>query len=263
MVGVVSLAGFLYFQFSDVFQAGSETIGQVFTIIEEFEDIEDLENLNEIDKLEDLEEIENIGEIEVLENLESEDLEQIKEVIPVLQNIYDYLPQGIIDMFQENQENIVEKEPEAPVEEEMAKSEEELLPDSVEIHPDMNFVDYQDFEGIPEMIWERVEEEYINKETVLLIYETDFAKKEIAELKELEEVPEDIADEMIEEQKEELTELYNIYEIANWHEEKLLTEGWEMRGEGKKLDDKLFYQHDQEGYFIIIPPERFIYTPLK
>jgi len=215
-VGIVALGGFLYFQFSDILKLGSETINQVLTTIEGIEDIEDLD-LENIEEIEDLEEIENIEGIEALENLEIEDLEQIKNIAPIIKNIYDRLPQGIIDMFQEEgtKKEEIKNEQKTPTKVELAKSEEDLLPDSIETHPNMNLVDYKGFEEIPEIIWQEVEEEYINKNTILLTYEADFPEREIAELRELEEVSEDVTEEMIEEKKENLTQLYNVYEIAN------------------------------------------------
>ncbi len=109
ILGLAGLAGFLYYQGADIFQMGIETAEQAMTVIEEVEDLEDLEDIEELEELEEFEDL----EIEALEDLEIEDLERIEDIAPVIRNIYARLPEGIRDIFQEEEH---EEEPEAPAE---------------------------------------------------------------------------------------------------------------------------------------------------
>ncbi len=266
---VVGLAaagvGFLYFQFSGILQLGSETMEQVIAVVDEIENLEDLEEIDDVEDLEDLDEIENIEEIEALAELDIEEIKRIKNIAPVVRNIYARLPRGIKDFLQDNgiEEDPKPEDDKLAEEEEMVKTEQDFLPESIEMHPDLQFSDYQDFRDVPGMLLEEIDEEYINEETVVLKYETDFPEIEIAELRELDEVTEEITDAMIEEEREQLTFIYNVHQIADWYQENLLAEGWEMREDKEGIAGKLFYQHEEEGYFIIASLEDFIYTPLK
>ena len=266
---VVGLAaagvGFLYFQFSGILQLGSETMEQVIAVVDEIENLEDLEEIDDVEDLEDLDEIENIEEIEALAELDIEEIKRIKNIAPVVRNIYARLPRGIKDFLQDNgiEEDPKPEDDKLAEEEEMAKTEQDFLPESIEMHPDLQFSDYQDFRDVPGMLLEEIDEEYINEETVVLKFETDFPEREIAELRELDEVTEEITDAMIEEEREQLTFIYNVHQIADWYQENLLAEGWEMREDKEGIAGKLFYQHEEEGYFIIASLEDFIYTPLK
>jgi len=266
---VVGLAaagvGFLYFQFSGILQLGSETMEQVIAVVDEIENLGDLEEIDDVEDLEDLDEIENIEEIEALAELDIEEIKRIKNIAPVVRNIYARLPRGIKDFLQDNgiEEDPKPEDDKLAEEEEMVKTEQDFLPESIEMHPDLQFSDYQDFRDVPGMLLEEIDEEYINEETVVLKYETDFPEIEIAELRELDEVTEEITDAMIEEEREQLTFIYNVHQIADWYQENLLAEGWEMREDKEGIAGKLFYQHEEEGYFIIASLEDFIYTPLK
>ena len=265
LVGLAAGIGFLYYQFSGLFQHGREAVEEVMVIVEEIEDVEELENIEEIEDLEDLEGIDDIEDMEALQELDTEDIEQIREIAPAVRNIYESIPAGIIDMFQDEE---IEEDPEEPVDlaeeedDEPEKAAEEVLPDSISIHPDLIPVAYREFEDVPDMVWEEFEEEYISEDTIVITYEADFPEREISELRELEQVPEDITDEMIEEERDNLTEIYNIYELAGWYEGELTPAGWEMRGD-EGLEDRLFFQHEEKGSFIIAPPENLIYTPLN
>ncbi len=265
LVGVVAAGGFLYYQFSGVFRHGPEAVEQIFTVMDEIESLEDLEEIEDIEDLEKFEGIEDIEELEALEALDPEDIEQITNIAPIVRDIYERIPEGIIEMFQEEENEEVTEEPDEAedlVEDEPERSPEELLPDSISIHPDITLVDFQEFEDVPDFIWEEIEDRYINENSVVFDYETDFPEREIAEFRELDEVPDDITDEMIEEERDSLTELYNIHAIADWHKDELTERGWQIEGDEEKLEDKLFYQHDQEGHLIIIPPQNnIIYTP--
>ena len=266
---VVGLAaagvGFLYFQFSGILQLGSETMEQVIAVVDEIENLEDLEEIDDVEDLEDLDEIENIEEIEALAELDIEEIKRIKNIAPVVRNIYARLPRGIKDFLQDNgiEEDPKPEDDKLAEEEEMVKTEQNFLPESIEMHPDLQFSDYQDFRDVPGMLLEEIDEEYVNEETVVLKFETDFPEREIAELRELDEVTEEITDAMIEEEREQLTLIYNVHQIADWYQENLLAEGWEMREDKEGIAGKLFYQHEEEGYFIIASLEDFIYTPLK
>ena len=250
--------GFIIYQLSGFFQLGSETIQVMSEVLEEIEDREDIEGIEDIDNLED---------IEALSDLEVEDIEELEELAPIAREIYSRLPQGLIDILQDDETAEPELIEEELVEEEeteiLKKSDDDFLPNSLEMHPRLKFVDYQTFEDVPEFYWEEVKEEYINENSVLLTYEPNFLSREIAELRELEQVPDEITDEMIIEEKEHLEEIYNIFEIVTWFEERLPEEGWKLEGESEGLEDKLFYKHEQDGYFIMFPPEDYLYTPRR
>jgi len=274
-VVAAAAVGFLYYQFSGIFQLGSETIEQVFVIVDEIESLENLEKVDDIEDLEELDEVEDLEELEAMEELDIEEIERIKNIAPLVRNIYARLPRGVKDFFLDNgipepteaEEDPETEDEELAVKEERVKTEQDFLPESIEMHPDLQFSGYQDFRDVPGMFWEEIDEEYmeeyINEDTVVLKYETDFPEREIAELRELEEVTEEITDEMIEEEREQLTFIYNVHELADWYKERLVEEGWEMREDKEGIEGRLFYQHEQEGYFIIASLEDFIYTPLK
>ncbi len=223
----------------------------MFEIIREVDDIEDIQ---------DLEQLKDIEGIERLENLEEEDLETLENIAPVVRNIYSRIPQNIIDIFQADRTEKDLEEDKAELEE-IELSEKDFLPDSIQLHPSLTLKDYQKIDEIPEPFLDEIEKEYINRETVVLRYKADFPEREISELRELDEVEEKITADMIEDNREVLEHIYNFYEITGWYREKLLAEGWEMTGKKRNIEERIFFEHEEKGFFIIAYPENFIYTP--
>ncbi|MGM0420624.1 MAG: hypothetical protein ACQEQG_06470 [Bacillota bacterium] len=240
-------AGFIYFQWSNIQQLSSEQVQKVLTEVEENEDIESIED------------------IENIEDLEGIDLEELEEISPWVIRLVKIIPSGLLDNLKEITGNGDEA---APDEEETSAEEEEiapkeLLPASIEIHPAMTIVDYQDLDDIPEAVIEEVEveEEFINQQSIFLEFAVDFPEREIAELRELDEVPDDVTDEMIEEEKDDLERLYNMKEVLSWYQGNLQENNWEVISEKEIEGYNYMFRHESDGYFIIIDLENALYTP--
>lgn len=240
-------AGFIYFQWSNIKQLSSEQVQEVLKEVEENA------------------EIESIGDIENIEDLEGIDIEELEEISPLIISLVEFIPPGLIDNLQEitgnGEETTLEDEETTAEEEEIAS--EELLPDSIEIHPSMKIVDYQDLDDIPEVVIKeaQIEEEFINQRSIFLEFEVDFPEREIIELREMDEVTDDVTESMIKEEKDDLERLYNMKEFLRWYQENLQENNWEVVRENDGLNN--MFQHGSDGYFIIIDLEKGLYTPRK
>jgi len=239
--------GYIYFQWTNIQKLGSERIQKVLKEVEENE---------EIDNIEDIEDLEDI------------DLEELEEISPLVKTIVKFIPLGLISDYQNTESNDLEsngEDDETKEEQKVEKTAGELLPDSIDTHPAMVLVDYEDLNEVPEYMYNQVniEEEFINNQTIFLEFEVDFPEREIAELKEMEEVSDDITEDMIEDQKEDLEYLYNTREVLNWYEKHLSENNWEGV-KGKKIEGfNIMFQHERDGYFIILDLEHQLYTPLN
>ncbi|MFO7815588.1 MAG: hypothetical protein R6V14_07675 [Halanaerobiales bacterium] len=244
-------AGFLYFQWTNIQKLGSERVQKVLKEVEENEDIEDIEDIEDVEDVEDLEDI---------------DLEELEEISPLVKRIVKIIPLGLISDYQETTnggEDSSTEDEEETEEQKVEKTPGELLPDSIDTHPAMTLVDYEDLDEVPEYMYNQVniEEDFINNQTIFLEFELDFPEREIEELKEMEEVPEDITDSMIEDEKDDLEYLYNTREVLSWYEEHLLENNWEAI-KGKEIEGfNIMFQHERDGYFIILDLENQLYTP--
>jgi len=233
-------AGYIYFQWSDIQKLGSEKIQKALKKVEENEEIESIEDI---------------------EDLEDIDLEELEEINPLVKRIVKFIPLGLIGDYQEitsdgedssTEDKVTGEEEKTTEEHKLEKTPGELLPDSIEIHPAMTIVDYQDLDEIPETIINKanIEEEFINNQSIFLDFEVDLPEREIAQLKEMEEVPEDITEDMIEDRKDELEKFYNTKEVLSWYEKHLLEKNWEAI-KGKEIEGFNFmFQHEKDGYFI-------------
>ncbi len=247
-VVIAAGAGYIYFQWRNIQKLGSERIQKVLKEVEENEEIESIEDIEDI------------------EDLEGIDLEKLEEISPLVKRIVKIIPLGLISEYQDTESNGLESNgegDETKEEQKVEKTAGELLPDSIDTHPAMTLVDYKDLNEVPEYMYNQVniEEEFINNQSVFLEYEVNFPEREVEELKEMKEVPDDITEDMIEDEKEDLGYFYNLREILNWYEKHLLENNWEGV-EGKKIEGfNIMFQHERDGYFIILDLEHQLYTP--
>ncbi len=243
---LIAAGAMAYIQWTNIRDVGLENIRQVFKVIEDLDDI----NLDEIDDLDDIE------ELEVLEDI---DLEKIQNLSPIILDIYQMIPQNLFDFIQnrENGDDKAEDYQESEIE--IILNESDLLPDSISSPPLLTLKKYQEFSDIPEVVFAEIGEDYINRNSILLDYESDFPEREIEELRELEQITEDISDSMIEEEKTSLERFYNLEEVFKWYEERLIDNGWEVVA--KTNDYSYHFEHKDDGYFIIVDVDIFLYTP--
>lgn len=249
-------AGYIYFQWTNIQKLNSEKVQKVLKEIEENEEIEDIEDIENIEDIEDI------------------NLEELEEINPLVKRMVKIIPLGLIGDYQEvtsddrdssTKDKETTEDDETTEEQKVDKTSGELLPDSIDTHPAMTLVDYQDLNEVPEYMYNQVniEEKFINDQSIFLEFEVDFPEREVSELKEMEEVPDDITEDMIEEQKEDLEYLYNIREILTWYEKHLLENNWEAI-EGKEIEGyNIMFRHEKDGYFIILDRENQLYTPPK
>ncbi|MGM5484240.1 MAG: hypothetical protein ACQER9_04980, partial [Nanobdellota archaeon] len=198
LVLFVIAGGWLYLQWSNLREIG---LGKIQEVIKEIEKTEEIDNLEDIDSLED---------IEKLDSLEDIDIEKIKEMAPIVRRIYRLIPQNIIDTVENNNKKDNNESLQQSKELKLDKSENELLPGSVSSHPDLNLQDYQEIKNIPGAVLSKIDEEYINNQSVLLEYKTNFPDRKIEELRQLDQVPDNISDSKIEENRKELERLFNF-----------------------------------------------------
>ncbi len=250
-VVIAAGSGYIYFQWTNIQKLGSEKIQKALKEVEENEDIESLEDI---------------------ENLENIDLKELEEINPLVKRIVKIIPIGLISDYQEIKGDGVDfsdedgemTEDDKTVEEQNVEiTLRELLPDSIDLHPAMKIVDYQELENIPEFVFNEIktEEKYINNQSKFLEFELNFPEREIEELREMEEVPDDITDSMIEDEKDELERLYNMKEVLSWYQKNLQENNWEIIKENEKEGFNYMFQHDRDGYFIILDLENALYTP--
>jgi hypothetical protein len=233
-------------------------------ISEETETIEEVEEKEELGSLEDIEDIEDI---EGLDDLEDLNLEELKQIHPLLRRILKLIPTELLNNFLGSQnKDIDSSETENRETAEKQKIDidvDELLPDSINVHPSFTLVDYQDLDDIPDAVIKEIEieEKFINRKTKVMEFEVNLPERRIEELRELEEVPEDISDSMIEDNKDDLEFLYNFKEVLGWYEKQLQENNWEILKGNKKEGLNIMFQHERDGYLIIPNLENLIYTP--
>ncbi|MGM0438644.1 MAG: hypothetical protein ACQEQD_10285, partial [Bacillota bacterium] len=219
-----------------------------------------------------VEENEEIESIEDVEDLDDIDLEELEEISPLVKRIVKFIPFDLISEYQGRTSDGEDsstgdvasiEDDETTEKHKMGKTAGELLPESIDIHPAMTLVDYEELNEVAEYMYNQVniEEKFINNQTIFLEFEVDFPERKVAELKEMEDVPEDITEEMIEDKKDELEKFYNTKKILSWYEKHLLENNWEGLN-GKEIEGYYFiFQHKRDGYFIILDLENQIYTP--
>ena len=245
--------GYIYFQWSNIQKLGTERIQKVLKEVEENEEIENIEDI---------------------EDLEDIDLEELEEIGPLVKRIVKFIPLGLISDYQgktsDGEESSSEdaestEGDETKEEQKVEKTVGELLPDSIDTHPAVTLVDYEDLNEVPEYMYNQfnIEEKFINNQTVFLEFEVGFPEREVAELKEMEEVTDDITKDMIEEEKEDLEYLYNTKEVLSWYEKHLLENNWEGVKDKEIEGFNIMFQHERDGYFIILDLEHQLYTPPK
>lgn len=233
-------AGYIYFQWSNIQKWSSQKVQKA------------------------LKEVEENKKIESLEDVEDMNLEELKDIHPIVKTIVKFIPTGLISEYQEEiNNNFDSSKKEESTKQNTEINPRELLPASIDLHPAMTLVDYQDLKEVPDFVIDqaKIEETFINKQSIFLEFEVDFPKREITELKNMEEVPEGITDSMIEEQKDELKQLYNLKEVLSWYQENLQKNNWETIKNKETEGFNYMYQHQDDGYFIILNLKNCLYTP--
>ncbi|MFW6270631.1 MAG: hypothetical protein ACOC4G_11185 [Bacillota bacterium] len=268
LILVAAMGGFIYFQWPKIKEYARSEIREIHNAIEQSDDIDSIEELETIipEDLEDLdqEDLEKIKESEDIDleglDLEEVNWEQLNEVSSITRKIYSVLPQSFINFFQSEVEDIENFDIKGDIDSnnKMQKTESELLPESVPSHPNLELQRYEEFSSIPQFILEDITEEYINRETVLLSYETDFPERDKEELKERVEIEKEIPENYIEDKEELLTDYYNFTELINWYKEKLPEKGWELVEE---KEESAYFEHNRDGYLLILFYKRILYTP--
>ncbi len=250
-VVIAAGVGYIYFQWSNIQKLGSEKIQKALKEVEENEEIESIEDIEDLDDI---------------------DLKELEEISPLVKRIVKFIPFGLISEYQgetsdsedssTGDEASIEGD-EITKEQKMKKTAGEFLPESIDTHPAMTLVDYEELNEAAEYMYNQVdiEEKFINNQTIFLEFEVDFPERKVAELKEMKEVPEDITEEMIEDKKDELEKFYNTKAILSWYEKHLLENNWEGV-KGKEIEGfNYIFQHKRDGYFIILDLENQLYTP--